>query len=82
MMILDWKRKRKLIDDRPPAAPYYLTGEDLLIHKNGREIFVKHIYSVSKNIPKYGPVIMCPGLSSNANLFRIDNKGKCLFDES
>ena len=77
-MILGWKRKKKLIDQKPPSAPYYLTYEDLLIHKDDREIFVKRIFSVAKDITKYVPVIMCPGLSSNANLFRIDDKGRCL----
>jgi pimeloyl-ACP methyl ester carboxylesterase len=77
-MVLNWKTKRKLVDEKPPTAPYYLTSEDLLIHKSGREIFVKRIFSVAKDIPKYGPVIMSPGLCANANVFRIDDKGKCL----
>jgi pimeloyl-ACP methyl ester carboxylesterase len=77
-MILGWKKERKLVDEKTPAAPYYLAGEDLLVHKNGREIFIKRIYSVAKDKPEYGPVIMSPGLSTNANLFRIDDKGKCL----
>jgi len=77
-MILGWGKKRPLIDQKPPAAPYFLAGEDLFIQKEGKEIYVKHIFSVSQNIPRYGPVIMSPGLCSNANLFRIDNKGRCL----
>jgi pimeloyl-ACP methyl ester carboxylesterase len=77
-MILKWKRKRQLIDKKPPEAPYFLAGNDLFVKQNGREIFIKHIFSVSKDLPKYGPVIMSPGLSTNANLFRIDDKGKIL----
>jgi pimeloyl-ACP methyl ester carboxylesterase len=77
-MILGWIKERQLVDEKKTAAPYFLATEDLLVHKEGREIFIKRIYSAAKDIPKYGPVIMCPGLSSNANLFRVDDRGKCL----
>lgn len=72
-----WKKQRKLVDEKPPSAPYYLSAEDLLIHKDGREIFVKHVFSVAKDLPDYGPVIMSPGVSTNGNLFRVDDNGKC-----
>ena len=61
-MILGWRKKKPLIDQKPPSPPYFLAGEDLFIQKEGKEIYVKHIFSVSKNIPKYGPVIMSPGI--------------------
>ena len=77
-MIPGFGRKRPLIDQQPPKAPYFLAAEDLFLQKEGKEIYVKHIFSVSEDIPKYGPVVMSPGLCSNANLFRVDKKGRCL----
>lgn len=77
-MIPGWNKIRGLVDDQTPTAPYFLKGEDLLVHREGREIFIKHIFSVAEDIPKYGPVIMSPGISSNANVFRVDDTGKCL----
>ncbi|MDA3897405.1 MAG: alpha/beta fold hydrolase [Desulfobacteraceae bacterium] len=77
-MILGWRKKRPLIDQQTPKAPYFLAAEDLFIQKHGKEIYVKHIFSTAKDLPKYGPVIMSPGLCSNANLFRLDQKGRCL----
>ncbi len=77
-MILGWRKKKPLIDQKPPSPPYFLAGEDLFIQKEGKEIYVKHLFSTSRDIPKYGPVIMSPGICNNANLFRVDNKGRCL----
>jgi len=78
-MILDWMRKpQKLIDQKPPAAPYFLASQNLFVQAGGREIFVKHIFSAAECMPKYGPVIMSPGVCANANIFRIDEKGSCL----
>ena len=77
-MIPGFGKKRPLIDRQPPKAPYFLAAEDLFVQKEGKEIYVKHIFSVSEDIPKYGPVVMSPGLCSNANLFRVDKKGRCL----
>jgi len=72
-----WSRNKKLVDAKPPAAPYYLVAEDLIAHLQNCDIFIKHIYSTAKNLSRYGPVIMTPGVSTNANLFRIDNEGNC-----
>ena len=77
-MILNLGKKRPLVDRKPPVAPYYLAAEDLFIKINDKEIFLKHIFTTSKNIRKLGPVIMSPGVSSNANLFRLDDKGDWL----
>jgi len=71
-------KKKPLIDQKPPDPPYYLSGKDLFIQKYGKEIYVKHIFPTADDIPKYGPMVMSPGICCNANLFRIDPKGKCL----
>ncbi|MDA8404432.1 MAG: alpha/beta fold hydrolase [Desulfobacteraceae bacterium] len=77
-MIVNWKRKPRLIDQKPPSAPYFLTGQDLFIPAGGQEIFVKYISSTAECMPKYGPVIMSPGICTNANIFRMDENGSCL----
>jgi len=77
-MIPGWNKIRGLVDDHTPAPPYFLNSEDLLLHREGREIFIKRIFSTVDNLPKYGPVVMSPGISCNANVFRIDDSGKCL----
>ncbi|MFZ2632214.1 MAG: alpha/beta fold hydrolase [Desulfosalsimonadaceae bacterium] len=77
-MILGLKRKKTLIDQRPAEAPYFLAGEDIFIPAGDQEIFVKRIFSKAECLPKYGPVIMAPGVCTNANIFRMDDKGSCL----
>jgi len=72
------KKKKFLIDRRPPEGPYYLRAEDLFVDVGGREIFIKHIFTASEDVARYGPVIMSPGISTNANLFRMDNAGQYL----
>jgi pimeloyl-ACP methyl ester carboxylesterase len=74
-MFLGWRKKRPLVDKSSPKPPFYLVGEDLFVKKDGREIFLKHIHSVSSEIPNLGPVIMSPGVCTNANLFRMDESG-------
>ena len=76
-MIPAWQKIRKLVDNKKPVAPYFLKSEDLLVYREGREIFVKRIFSTAADIPRYGPVIMSPGITCNANIFRIDDTGKC-----
>lgn len=76
VMIQVWKKIRRLVDDQEPVAPFFLKSEDLLVHKEGQEIFIKRIFSAADGIPRYGPVIMSPGICCNANLFRIDDTGK------
>lgn len=78
IMQLGFKKKRSLVDRTAPEAPYYLKAEDLFIDAGEREIFIKRIFSASDDIVRYGPVIMSPGISSNANLFRIDDGGRYL----
>ena len=78
MIAMDWRINRNLVDAMLPTPPYYLVSEDLFAPAKDRELFVKHIYSAAKDVPKRGPVIMSPGVSSNANLFRIDDKGNNL----
>ncbi|MFZ5570937.1 MAG: alpha/beta fold hydrolase [Thermodesulfobacteriota bacterium] len=73
-----WRKQRTLVDKTPPKPPFYLASEDLFVKKDGKEIFVKHIHSVSRKISNRGPVIMSPGVCSNANLFRMDESGGCL----
>lgn len=73
-----WKSSRTLIDQQPPSPPYFLAGEDFFIPAGPREIFVKHIFSASTCMPKFGPVIMSPGICTNANIFRMDDAGCCL----
>ncbi len=63
--------KKPLPDHREPVPPYFLKARDMFARKNGKEIFIKKIYSASKSIPDLGPVIMAPGIATNANLFRI-----------
>jgi pimeloyl-ACP methyl ester carboxylesterase len=77
-MIPGWNKIRGLTDTHTSAPPYFLKTEDLLVHKEGREIFIKRIFSTADNLPSYGPVVMSPGIACNANLFRIDDTGKCL----
>jgi len=77
-MIPGWGKKRQLIDKKKPVPPYLLVADDLFIKKGKREIFVKRISSLARDIPRYGPVIMSPGLSTNANIFRMDDTGACL----
>ena len=77
-MILGLGRKKTLIDRKPPKPPHFLAAEDLFVQKEKREIYVKHIYTVSEKTPKYGPVILSPGICTNANLFRVDTRGRCL----
>lgn len=77
-MLSGWRKKRPLVDKSSPTPPFYLVGEDLFVKKDDREIFLKHIYSVSRKIPDKGAVIMSPGVCSNANLFRMDESGGCL----
>jgi pimeloyl-ACP methyl ester carboxylesterase len=71
-------KKRTLPDHKPPIPPYFLKADDLFIRKHEREIFIKKIYSVSEDIPKRGSIIMAPGIATNANLFRIDDRGGVL----
>lgn len=73
-----FKPKRKLVDQKPPSPPFYLASEDLFVHTDAREIFLKRLYTVSDTVPRRGPVIMSPGVCTNANLFRIDDNGYCL----
>ena len=77
-MFSRWRKKRTLVDKSSPKPPFYLASEDLFVKKDEREIFLKHIYSVSEEIPNLGAVIMSPGVCSNANLFRMDESGNCL----
>jgi len=78
-MILGWKQKPPtLIDQKPPSAPYFLASQDLFVSAGDREIFVKHIFSAAECMPKHGPVIMGPGICTNANIFRMNDQGSCL----
>ncbi|PIP41405.1 MAG: hypothetical protein COX19_03635 [Desulfobacterales bacterium CG23_combo_of_CG06-09_8_20_14_all_51_8] len=78
-MISLWrKNNRPLIDQKTPEAPYFLAAEDLFVQKTQTEIYLKHIFSTAKDLPGYGPVIMSPGICSNANIFRMDARGRCL----
>ncbi len=77
-MFPGWRKKRSLVDKSSPKSPFYLVGDDLFVKKDGREIFLKYIHSVSGEIPNLGPVVMSPGVCSNANLFRMDESGGCL----
>ncbi len=69
------RNRKKLIDIKPPTAPYYLVTQDHFVPIGEEEIFLKHIYTVSTKVPRYGPVIMAPGICCNGNLFRVDDKG-------
>lgn len=77
-MISLLRKNKPLIDQKPPQAPYYLAAEDLFVQKTEKEIYIKHIFSVAENLPRFGPVIMSPGICSNANIFRMDQRGRCL----
>ena len=55
-MALGWRRKRQLVDKKPPKAPYFLAGNDLFIKQDGREIFVKHIFC---NLSGCGKFVLC-----------------------
>jgi len=70
--------KRDLLDRKRPKPPYYLKATDLFFYVNGREIFLKKIYSISPTVRKRGTVIMAPGIATNANLYRLDVNGNCL----
>lgn len=67
------KDKPSLPDHLAPRPPYYLSAKDLFIERKGLEVFVKKIFSLSPDIPDRGPVIMAPGLATNANIFRISD---------
>lgn len=73
-----FKRKTRLIDQKPPAPPYFLASRDLFVPAGDQEVFVKQIYSAADCMPKHGPVIMSPGICTNANIFRMDDKGDIL----
>jgi pimeloyl-ACP methyl ester carboxylesterase len=66
------------IDRDVSVAPHFLKTENLHASIDGREVFIKRIFStehLDKNLP---PVIMAPGLSSNGNIFRVTVDGKVL----
>ncbi len=63
---------------KEPSPPFFLKAENLFARKNGRELFIKKIHSLSPDIPKRGPVVLAPGIANNANLYRIDDQGKVL----
>ncbi|MCP4351792.1 MAG: alpha/beta fold hydrolase [Desulfobacterales bacterium] len=63
---------------KEPSPPFFLKAENLFAREKGKELFIKKIYSLSRDIPKRGPVVLAPGIASNANLFRIDDQGKVL----
>ncbi len=68
-----------LLDQKAPQPPYFLRAEDRFARDGDREIFIKKIVSESKALPRLGPVIMAPGLATNANLFRMDDRGQTLY---
>ncbi|MBF0103381.1 MAG: alpha/beta fold hydrolase [Desulfobacterales bacterium] len=67
-----------LVDEKEPTPPYYLKVENHFPWKNGRELFIKKVYSVSYDIPCRGIVIMAPGIATNANIFRMNLDGDFL----
>ncbi len=77
-MISIFHRKKRLIDSCSPQPPFYLTAENLFVQNNGREVFLKLISSFATDIKQRGAVILAPGIATNANIFRIDDDGKCL----
>lgn len=77
-MLLNRKKHRTIDSEKAPEPPYYLTCEDLFVKTDDREIFIKRIFSTADDLPAYGPVIMAPGISTNANLFRLDDRGEHL----
>ncbi|MBA4366958.1 MAG: hypothetical protein C0403_04895 [Desulfobacterium sp.] len=74
---LSFKRK-SLIDKDTPEAPFYLVADDLFVERDGHEVFLKLIHSTSKDIKPLGAVVLAPGIATNANIFRIDDKGETL----
>jgi len=71
-------KKNTLPDHNDPCPPYFLKADNLFARNRGKELFIKKIYSVSPDIPKRGSVIMAPGIATNANIFRIDDRGEFL----
>ncbi|MBU2488158.1 MAG: alpha/beta hydrolase [Proteobacteria bacterium] len=68
-----------LVDQQAPQPPYFLRAEDQFARDGDREIFIKKIHSESKSLPRRGAVILAPGLATNANLFRMDDRGQTLY---
>jgi hypothetical protein len=77
MKSINWKKAKHSVDERKTSPLYFLDSEDLFVQKDSREVFIQRIFSSTNNTPKYGTVVLCPGLSTNANLFRVDNNGRC-----
>jgi len=78
MNLFSSKKMGQLPNHRRPSHPYFLKADSLFARKNGKEIFIKKIYSLAPGIPDMGSVIMAPGIATNANLFRVDDRGKIL----
>ncbi|MBI9076306.1 MAG: alpha/beta fold hydrolase [Desulfatibacillum sp.] len=71
-----WSKQETLLVDRgTPKPPHYLIAQDLFARKGSREIFIKKIFSARGGIQRRGPVILCPGIATNANLYRMDDMG-------
>jgi pimeloyl-ACP methyl ester carboxylesterase len=79
MRIKSFLKKSKLVDKHSPIPPFYLSSEDLIAKEDGREVFLKRIFSTAPGIISQGPVILAPGVATNANIFRITENGECLF---
>ncbi|WP_028316889.1 alpha/beta fold hydrolase [Desulfatibacillum aliphaticivorans] len=74
--MLFWpKQETVLVDRGAPKAPHFLMAQDLFARKGSRELFIKKIFSAKAGIRRRGPVILCPGIATNANLFRMDDQG-------
>ncbi|MEW5733418.1 MAG: hypothetical protein AB1921_01110 [Thermodesulfobacteriota bacterium] len=65
----------RLPDQGEPKPPYFLKADDIFARQDGRELYIKKIYSTSHAIRRRGNVVLAPGLATNANIFRIDDLG-------
>lgn len=72
---LNFLKKQKPIDWKVPSPPYFLKAQDLFAVKGDKEIFIKKIFSAKSGIERRGPVILAPGIATNANIYRIDENG-------
>ncbi|MFH2100188.1 MAG: alpha/beta fold hydrolase [Pseudomonadota bacterium] len=69
---------KALVDRHKPVPPFFLAAEDLLENKGNPEIFIKRIWCTDEKVPNRGAVVMAPGLATNANIFRMDERGDIL----
>lgn len=68
----------RLIDSGKAVGPHFLKTENLHVSTDGREVFIKRIYSTEHLDKSLPPVVFAPGLSSNGNIFRVTVDGKVL----